>query len=697
MTTRHFGLSSTKRLVMLWLGVVLYSFWPTPESAKGQDISGFTALKDQLQAAGVTMPTGAGIVVEQVEATPYGPGQYLPDPASPVFSGKSFLDLTGSGQVSSHATNVGLFFYSSLSDAPGITQIDCYEKTDWLANVVGVDGSAAPALPPSNGPSIINCSWVGSYAPDAAADVDALRRLDYMIDRDHTLVTVAVAYPGSPAVPALMASSYNAIAVGLLNGTGSQGPTVSGDVPGRSKPDIVGPDGATSYCAPDVAATGALLLQVARENPALAAADGNPAVIKAILMASANKDAVAQFNRSPAQPLDPVFGAGLLNVQHAYDILTAGPQVSSTSSVVAATGWSAASVGLGRTQTYFLDVPAEQTFDFSALVTWNRQISCTAGAPGSAATLTPSLAQIDLKLYQVNNGFQLGTLIDSSTSSIDNVQDVFERYFPPGRYALQLSRADALSGDPGSYGLAWQLLPVSPSCWASAVSGSWADGTKWSSNPNIPSGTEQRVVLNAATTALVTVTLDSPQSVGTLLLGNSASSTTGYTLAAGVSGTLTLDNGGNTAQITVTDGRHMISAPVFLNDSLSVAPSAGSMVAFQGSINASSSGLSLSLIGLGVLILSGTDSYTGGTNVETGTLYVARSSAIAVGTSLTVGAGGTFVFDPSQAVTAPVGLTQTRAQIPASSAALVPEPTTLALLSVVGIVASAAAWWRRGN
>ena len=310
MIARPFSLLSANQLVIISLGLVPLLFSTTSESVKGQDLEGFQALQNQLQAAGVSMPTGAGIVVEQVEATLYGPGQYLPDPANPMFAGKSFLDLTGSGQISPHATNVGQFFYSSQSYAPGITQIDCYEKTDWLANVVGVDSSTAPALPPGNNPSIINCSWVGSYAPDTASDVDALRALDYMIDRDHTLVTVAVNYPGSPPIPALMASSYNAIAVGLLNGTSSHGPTVFGDVPGRSKPDIVGQYGATSYNAPDVAAAGALLMQTAGENTAYAAADNNPTTIKAILMASANKDAVAHFNRTPTQPLDPVFATG---------------------------------------------------------------------------------------------------------------------------------------------------------------------------------------------------------------------------------------------------------------------------------------------------------------------------------------------------------------------------------------------------
>src|SRR5208282_3503616 len=76
----------------------------------------------------------------------------------------------------------------------------------------------------------------------------------------------------------------------------------------------------------------------------------------------------------------------------------------------------------------------------------------------------------------------------------------------------------------------------------------------------------------------------------------------------------------------------------------------------------------LSKIGAGILILSGTNTYTGGTLVDDGTLVDAANGAIPDGTSLTIGAGATLVFD-STAYGAPVE---------ASSAQLVavPEPGT---------------------
>ena len=94
----------------------------------------------------------------------------------------------------------------------------------------------------------------------------------------------------------------------------------------------------------------------------------------------------------------------------------------------------------------------------------------------------------------------------------------------------------------------------------------------------------------------------------------------------------------------------------------------------------------------GTLILSGTDTYTGGTFVNEGTLIVTNPRAIADGTSLTVGAGGTFIFDPTVTGSA-MDATSLRTVSP--MVAPVPEPGTLVLLSVAGIVAAAAAWRRK--
>ena len=80
------------------------------------------------------------------------------------------------------------------------------------------------------------------------------------------------------------------------------------------------------------------------------------------------------------------------------------------------------------------------------------------------------------------------------------------------------------------------------------------------------------------------------------------------------------------------------------------------------------------------LLLSGTNTYTGGTTVDAGTLAITTASALADGSSLTVGAGGTFVFDPT-VTGAPMAAGRVAGVVAASPAAdgvaAVPEPGTM--------------------
>ena len=80
----------------------------------------------------------------------------------------------------------------------------------------------------------------------------------------------------------------------------------------------------------------------------------------------------------------------------------------------------------------------------------------------------------------------------------------------------------------------------------------------------------------------------------------------------------------------------------------------------------------------GTLILSGSDSYTGGTTVNAGTLIATSNAALPAGTSLTVGAGGTLIFDPSLAGSPVAGSS-------GGAVAAVPEPGTLVLLLTAAI------------
>ncbi len=115
--------------------------------------------------------------------------------------------------------------------------------------------------------------------------------------------------------------------------------------------------------------------------------------------------------------------------------------------------------------------------------------------------------------------------------------------------------------------------------------------------------------------------------------------------------------------------------------------------AFAGTIENGGGTIVLLKTGSGQLILSGSNNYSGGTIVDSGILLVTNSSALADGSSLTVGAGAEFLFGSLMAA-APVANSQPFAASP-GAVATVPEPGTSALLGVAGIVAAAAAWQGR--
>src|SRR5208282_2710812 len=97
---------------------------------------------------------------------------------------------------------------------------------------------------------------------------------------------------------------------------------------------------------------------------------------------------------------------------------------------------------------------------------------------------------------------------------------------------------------------------------------------------------------------------------------------------------------------------------------------------FAGSIEDTGGALALLKMGGGKLILSGNDSYRGGTMVDDGTLVIAFTLAMPEGTSLIVGAHATLTFDSSQAVALATFN---------GSVSPVPEPGMLALLGAGAI------------
>src|SRR5205085_11413283 len=100
-----------------------------------------------------------------------------------------------------------------------------------------------------------------------------------------------------------------------------------------------------------------------------------------------------------------------------------------------------------------------------------------------------------------------------------------------------------------------------------------------------------------------TITLDAPQTVGTLFLGNSGGTTVGYTLSGTGSNTLSFNNSNIGAVIAVSDGAHIINAPVVLADNLQVCGGNAGWTLSFGAPSSISGGYALTMNGNGALIL----------------------------------------------------------------------------------------------
>ena len=231
------------------VSLLLVLFWGAAAAADYKDDIGYTQLQTEL---GGNTPTGNGVPVTQVEAdvTPTNPDYYSYLPDTSQFFGKTFTlhrvykdPLHPVVGTSGHATGVGQLFYGSSSIAPGITSISNYLADHWLD--FGFLNTGSASLPRATSDRVANHSWVGASS-DPDVNVEVLKRLDWVIDRDEYIQVVAMGNGGNNSP--LMGSSFNAIAVGLSSGTAGQGsyplattPTTPYASASRTRPDLVAP------------------------------------------------------------------------------------------------------------------------------------------------------------------------------------------------------------------------------------------------------------------------------------------------------------------------------------------------------------------------------------------------------------------------------------------------------------------------
>ncbi|MEN9841532.1 MAG: hypothetical protein RL376_1332, partial [Verrucomicrobiota bacterium] len=427
--------------------------------ADWRDDVGYSRLLETFSSG---VPTSVASGVSQIEA-PDGSANYAAD--SP---GKTPTLKSGTSGANGHASTVAVYFYSTASSViPETSTIDAYNANSWLGTgFLNYDSATYASAPLTEPRRIQNHSWISIFnrTTNSESQISAIvanlnQRLDYAINRDGFLSVAGTNNGTSTTLPDLMVQGYHTVSVGLANSNHAAGLTTH-DTSGRMKPDLVSFEGVTSYATPQVSSVAGLLSEKLRNtvySSVLATAD-YPRLTKALLLAGAAKDPLASWSRADTtKPYDATYGAGALNALLSYRILSAGPQTASTSALVPETAWAIATVRSSTqaaSRTYFFEIPTGSTATrFSAALTWHRPLVFSFG--GFTGT-TP--ANLDLSLFSVTpNTFTLGTQLDASLSTVDNVEHLYQADLPPGRYALQVSSTSITST---SYALAWRTSPT---------------------------------------------------------------------------------------------------------------------------------------------------------------------------------------------------------------------------------------------
>ncbi|HUG12815.1 MAG TPA: immunoglobulin domain-containing protein, partial [Opitutaceae bacterium] len=390
------------------------------------------------------MPNGSSIKIAHIEYV--RDGKWAPEVAGELAGKAITYSPAAPAGYSYHGDEVGRVFYgSSSSIIPGVSQIRAFEAWNYFDSSLNTAKGIAPAAADWD---VENHSYISS---SGLTTNEGGRRLDFRIDRDGVTATV-VLENGTGVVPPLFGNTYNTIVVGSSTGSHSLGGTTR-EVNGRLKPDIVGTANWTSYAGPIVGSSAGLLIAKTKADTSLAMAK-RPEVIKALLMAGATKDEFPSWSRSSTAPIDPIYGAGEVNVNNSYGILVAGRQPASSSSIRSSRGWDLNSAGQGSSLHYFFTIGSGQTGTVSAVLTWHRNVSPINGAWNQG--VSASVDNLDLRLYRADPQFQVGDLLQDSVSSIDNVEHVFLRDLAEGTYALVVS---SVSGSK-QFGLAWNVSGV---------------------------------------------------------------------------------------------------------------------------------------------------------------------------------------------------------------------------------------------
>lgn len=486
MRTLFLECRKSARLFAFSLGVLVPLFSSSTGYAQVFTTIGLTPLR-----AITTNLDGSGVRVMQVEAQgttmpPRGdwevnPGNYQIN--LPVGKFTWFTTNTSSGTFpnslgidSGHADEVGGGFYGLPGGvSTNVSHIDNVEADNFY------DMRVPMLLNPDPAARIVNESFVD---PTPTNQVPADKYYDNYAAQFNVLFITGVGDGvalGDTTYPLPPSTCYNGIGVSAYYNTNATGIGPTADN-GRAKPDITAPLSPTSYSTPLVSGAAAILMQAGVRGDG--GTDTNSATdsrtVKALLLNGAIKP-TTWSNPSPS-PLDPLFGAGILDVLESYGQLTGGkhgfiatgtvtnngphPPTGAAGNVSSLVGWDFNTISSSSTMdaiNHYCFSVANSAGDspFSATMTlvWNRQLNQT------------NINNLDLFLYDMNKG----SLVASSTSRVDNVEHIFLPQLPAGRYDLEvLKHGGSITTTSEIYALAFEFfatrLTVTPAAGGVLVS-----------------------------------------------------------------------------------------------------------------------------------------------------------------------------------------------------------------------------------
>lgn len=437
-------------------------------------------------------------------------------------------------QESSHADMVAGLFYGNnqtYSDhthtgvAWGVSHIYSVDASVALGYYIGgpqytpfilpnyyYPNGGEPAAPTST-PLIVNDSWVAN--PGTVSDGSYVQGLDQCAAKFNMLFINAIGNgtPNGPSKISPPATMYNGIAVAAYNGTETNGvfspasgapATWVGPTPGgRSKPDITAPTPYmdTSFTTPIVSGVAALLTQAAMDNVGGAGTAGNATdmrAIKALLLNGAVKPqgwtnnytrVLSGTGTSQTQtltylapsnvtstPLDPRYGAGVVNALNSYENLAGGEHNFNGSASAAYTAGVAPSLSFdSAAATYELGQEGWNLASISNSSGTNvsqHYMFNLAGSVRTTYTLTATLAwNLDASATSINNLYlalvnSAGTVVGQSNSNIDNVQQLYLNGLTAGAYDLEvLKPGGTMVSNAETYALAYNFVAApEPSC-----------------------------------------------------------------------------------------------------------------------------------------------------------------------------------------------------------------------------------------